>query len=99
MGCFHLPNSTELAQVHFRTADLDRALHFYRRLLGFEVIEQNDAGAELSATGEPPALIRFTWDPEANTRDPQANGLSHVGIRFPARAALARAVRELVRAH
>ncbi|MGH2644407.1 MAG: VOC family protein, partial [Chitinophagaceae bacterium] len=47
-----IPPQTQIGHVHLKVSDLERALHFYRDLLGFEVTTlYGDQAAFLSAGG------------------------------------------------
>lgn len=96
MDVYTLPAATHIAHARLRVADLERALTFYRDLLGLRVIAADDASATLSATGALPPLIVLEAHPGARPRPPRTTGLYHVAIRLPDRAALARTLRRLV---
>lgn len=89
-----------IGHVHLKVADLDRALAFYRDLLGFEVTQRfGSQAAFLSAGGYHHHLGLNTWE-SAGGRPPApgTTGLYHVAILYPTRAALADALRRLRRA-
>jgi catechol 2,3-dioxygenase len=96
MAEFRLPDGTNVGQVHLRVSDLDRALAFYRDLLGFQQASRNGATVALSATGRPPYHLLLTGHPGARPRPARTTGLYHVALRFPTRLALARAFQRLV---
>lgn len=91
-----LPKDTGMGHVRLQVSDLDRALAFYRDLLGFQQIGENGAKATLSATGTPPYHIVLAARPGARARPPGTTGLYHVAIRYPSQQALARAFEHLV---
>jgi catechol 2,3-dioxygenase len=95
MDAYALPAATHMAYAHLRVADLDRALAFYRDLLGLRALTASGSSAALSATGAPPPLIVLEAQPGARPRPPRTTGLYHVAIRLPDRATLARALRRL----
>jgi catechol 2,3-dioxygenase len=95
MSEFRLPNQTHVSHVHLQVSSLERALAFYRDLLGFRQASGNGATAMLSATGQPPYHVVLTERPGARPKPPRTTGLYHVAIRFPTRRALARAFRQL----
>lgn len=92
-----LPKDTGVGHVRLQVSDLDRALAFYRDLLGFQQIGENGAKATLSATGKPPYHIVLAAWPGARAKPPGTTGLYHVAIRYPSHQALARAFERLVR--
>lgn len=89
-----------IGHVHLKVADLDRALGFYRDVLGFEVTQRYGRQAVfLSAGGYHHHLGLNTWESEGGSPPPRGTtGLYHVAILYPTRAALADALHRLVRA-
>jgi catechol 2,3-dioxygenase len=87
-----------IGHVHLKVADLERALAFYRDVLGFEVTQQiGNSAAFLSAGGYHHHIGLNTWEslggqaPSAGT-----TGLYHLAILYPTRAELGDALRRLV---
>jgi catechol 2,3-dioxygenase len=89
-----------IGHVHLKVADLDRALAFYRDVLGFEVTQRVGAQAAfLSAGGYHHHLGLNTWESRGGSPPPPGTtGLYHVAILYPDRATLADALRRLVAA-
>lgn len=86
-----VPAQTRIGHVHLKVADLDRALSFYRDLLGFEVTTMyGTQAAFLSAGGYHHHIGLNTWyskgAPPAPTR---SAGLFHTAILYPTRKDLA----------
>jgi catechol 2,3-dioxygenase len=79
-------------------SDLDRAIAFYRDVLGFELMQQlGDEAAFLSAGGYHHHLGLNTWESKGGSPPPPGTtGLYHVAIRYPDRGALAQAVRSVL---
>ena len=88
---------TRIGHVHLTVADLDRALAFYRDVLGFEVTTRYGADAVfLSAGGYHHHIGLNTWAGRgAPAPAPGTTGLYHFAILFPDRQALAAAVRRV----
>ena len=85
-----------IGHVHLKVADLDRALGFYRDVLGFEVTQLYPGAAFLSAGGYHHHIALNTWESRGGQPPaPGTTGLFHVAIRYPTRAALADALRRL----
>lgn len=84
---------TSLGAVHLTVSALGRSLEFYREILGFSVLRQDEAVAELG-TGSTP-LVVLSERPGATPKPPNTTGLYHFAILLPARADLARALRRL----
>jgi catechol 2,3-dioxygenase len=83
-----------------KVSDLDRALAFYRDVLGFEVTQRmGSQAAFLSAGGYHHHLGLNTWE-SAEGRPPEVGttGLYHLAIVYPTRAELGDALRRLVEA-
>lgn len=89
---------TRIGHVHLKVADLERAIAFYRDVLGFELIQRyGQQAAFLSAGGYHHHLGLNTWESEGGTPPPRGHtGLYHVAILYPNRRELARAVRRLL---
>ena len=93
------PN-TRIGHIHLTVSDLDRALAFYRDVLGFEVTSRYGRDAVfLSAGGYHHHIGLNTW---AGRGAPQpargTTGLYHFAILFPDRRTLAGAVRRVLEA-
>src|SRR5690242_8155205 len=88
------PN-VRIGHVHLKVADLERALAFYRDVLGFELTQRYGAQAAFVSAGGYHHHIGL------NTREslggspppPGATGLYHVAILYPTRRAVADALR------
>jgi catechol 2,3-dioxygenase len=87
----------DIGHVHLKVADLDRALRFYRDVLGFELQQQlGDQAAFLSAGGYHHHIGLNTWESRGGSPPPRGTtGLFHAAIRYPTRKALADALRRL----
>jgi len=89
---------TKIGHVHLTVADLDRALAFYRDVLGFEVTTRYGREAVfLSAGGYHHHVALNTWaGVGAPAPAPGTTGLYHFAILYPDRRALARAVQRVI---
>ena len=89
-----------IGHVHLKVADLDRALRFYRDVLGFELTQRyGDQAAFLSAGGYHHHIGLNTWESAGGKPPPSGStGLYHLAIAYPTRAELADALRRLMRA-
>jgi catechol 2,3-dioxygenase len=87
-----------IGHVHLKVADLDRALRFYRDVLGFELTQRCGAQAAfLSAGGYHHHIGLNTWESQGGSPPPDGStGLYHLAIVYPTRAALADALRRLI---
>ena len=92
---------TEIGHVHLKVADLDRAIGFYRDVLGFELMQRlGGQAAFLAAGGYHHHIGLNTWESTGGSPPPPGTtGLYHFAVRYPTRAALANAVRRLAEAN
>ncbi len=89
--------ATRIGHVHLKVADLERALGFYRDVLGFELTQRfGSSAAFLSAGGYHHHIGLNTWE-SAGGRAPAGGttGLYHLAIAYPTRAELGDALRRL----
>ena len=47
-----VPAQTRIGHVHLKVSDLDRALEFYRDLLGFELVQKYGTQAAFISAGD-----------------------------------------------
>jgi len=89
-----------IGHVHLKVADLERALRFYRDVIGFVVTQRMGLSAAfLSYGGYHHHLGLNTWESAGGSPPPPgATGLYHVAILFPTRALLAAALRRVLAA-
>ena len=89
-----------IGHVHLKVADLDRALAFYRDVLGFEVTQRyGSQAAFLSAGGYHHHIGLNTWESSGGSPPPPGTtGLYHVAILYPSRVELADALQRLIKA-
>jgi catechol 2,3-dioxygenase len=89
-----------IGHVHLKVADLDRALAFYRDVLGFELTQRyGGEAAFLSAGGYHHHIGLNTWESRGGSPPPHGStGLYHVAIVYPTRAELADALRRVLQA-
>src|SRR5215210_3206679 len=96
-----IDSRTDIGHVHLKVADLDRAIAFYRDVLGFELTQRfGRQAAFLSAGGYHHHIGLNTWESEGGSPPPPGTtGLYHVAILYPTRALLADALRRLIAAN
>jgi catechol 2,3-dioxygenase len=90
----------DIGHVHLKVSNLERAIAFYRDVLGFELMQHmGDQAAFLSAGGYHHHIGLNTWESKGASPPPRGStGLYHVAIRYPDRKSLADALRRLVEA-
>ena len=79
-----------VGHVHLKVADLERALGFYRDVLGFELVQRyGSRAAFLSAGGYHHHIGLNTWESLGGQPPaPGTTGLYHAAFLYPTRAAL-----------
>jgi catechol 2,3-dioxygenase len=87
---FEAPAGTCVGHVHLRVADLDRAIAFYRDILGFPLnLRYGEEAAFLGAGGYHHHIGLNVWDSKgASPPPPGHTGLYHAAFLYPDRAAL-----------
>jgi catechol 2,3-dioxygenase len=93
-------SAVRIGHVHLKVADLERALLFWRDVLGLEVMQRmGRQAAFLSAGGYHHHLGLNTWESAGGSPPPPGTtGLYHVAILYPTRALLADALRRVLAA-
>jgi len=93
-----LDSRVDIGHVHLKVSDLERAIGFYRDVLGFDLMQRiGDEAAFLSAGGYHHHIGLNTWESRGGSPPPRGTtGLYHVAIRFPDRRELGGAVRRVV---
>ena len=89
---------TSIGHVHLKVANIERALGFYRDVLGFEVTQwYGDDAVFLSAGGYHHHIGLNTWmSRNADPAPAPSAGLFHLAILYPERRDLAQALKWLV---
>jgi catechol 2,3-dioxygenase len=87
-----------IGHVHLKVADLERAIAFYRDVLGFELTQRyGDQAAFLSAGGYHHHIGLNTWESHGGSPPHRGTtGLYHLAIVYPTRAELADALGRLI---
>ena len=90
-----------IGHVHLKVADIDRALAFYRDVLGFELTQRFGAQAAfISAGGYHHHIGLNTWESRGGPAPPSGTtGLYHLAILYPTRAELAGALCRVLNAN
>ena len=95
---YKIPPATRIGHVHLKVSDLDRALAFYRDVLGFEVQQMyGRQAAFLSAGGYHHHIGLNTWHSKnAGPAPVNTAGLYHLAILYPERKDLAVVLKRLI---
>ncbi len=91
---------TRIGHVHLKVANLDRALGFWRDVIGLDVQQTyGDQAVFLSAGGYHHHIALNTWESKDGAWPPPGTtGLFHVALLYPHRQALAQALLRLTEA-
>ncbi len=97
MKSYTVPPQTRIGHVHLKVSDLNKALEFYRDLLGFEITTfLGDQAAFLSAGGYHHHIGLNTWQSKNGPKPPKNSvGLFHTAILYPTRKDLALVLKRL----
>jgi catechol 2,3-dioxygenase len=95
---YTIPAQTRIGHVHLKVADLERALAFYRDLLGFSLVTMYGKDAAfVSAGGYHHHIGLNTWYSKGAPPAPvRSAGLFHTAILYPTRKDLAVAYQRLL---
>jgi catechol 2,3-dioxygenase len=93
-----IPAGARIGHVHLKVSDLERAIRFYRDLMGFDLLLRfGDEAAFLSAGGYHHHIGLNTWESAGGPPPPRgATGLYHFAINYPERRDLAVALKRLL---
>ena len=93
-----IATGVSIGHIHLKVANLERAIAFYRDVLGFDVTDRfGRYAAFLSAGGYHHHIGLNTWESQGGQPPaPGTTGLFHAAILYPTRADLADAVRRLM---
>ncbi|UWR25989.1 VOC family protein [Sulfitobacter sp. S223] len=89
-----------VGHIHLRVANLDRAITFYRDVLGFDLtLRMGDQAAFLGAGGYHHHIGLNTWESRDGTPPPPGHtGLYHSAFLYPDRAALGSVIKRVLAA-
>lgn len=92
--------AVRIGHVHLKVSDLERALAFYRDVLGFQLNQRFGNQAAFISAGDYHHHIGLnTWESQGAPPPPvNSTGLYHLAILYPTRASLADALRRLIKA-
>jgi catechol 2,3-dioxygenase len=95
---YTIPPGTRIGHVHLKVSDLDKALSFYKDLLGFEITQRyGDSAVFIAAGGYHHHIGLNTWYSKNAPHPPaRSTGLFHTAILYPTRKDLAIALKRLI---
>jgi catechol 2,3-dioxygenase len=96
MNPYTMPSATHIGHANLKVADMERALSFYRDVLGFRV-RAAPRGGEMVVLGtsERSLDLALTALPGGSPPPSNCTGLDHLALRYPSRRELARVYRRL----
>ncbi len=97
---YTIPANIRIGHIHLKVSDLDKALSFYRDLLGFEVMQYyGNSAVFVSAGGYHHHIGLNTWHSKnGNPAPANSPGLYHTAILYPTRRDLAVILQRLIEA-
>ncbi|MFD0771382.1 VOC family protein [Bacillus sp. CGMCC 1.60114] len=87
---------TFVNHVHILIENLERSLSFYQEELGFQILEQSETKAVLTADGKTP-LLTIEQLEKILPKQPRTTGLYHFAILLPHRSDLAKVLHHLIK--
>ncbi|MCT1902651.1 VOC family protein [Oceanobacillus sojae] len=94
---FFETQAIHVSDITIQVTDLQQSIEFYQDFLGFQVMEETDNKAMLSADGKK-ALINLEQPEEVVPKQRRTTGLYHFAILLPARQDLADFLKHLLQA-
>ncbi|GIP39012.1 catechol-2,3-dioxygenase [Paenibacillus sp. J31TS4] len=91
---FHRKPNTYVGQVNLKVQNLERALKFYQDIIGFQVLEQTEQTANLTADGKK-VLLSIEQPDSVVPMQGRTTGLYHFALLLPTRSDLAQIVQHL----
>ena len=100
LGDYRAPADARIGHVHLKVADLQRAVKFYRDVLGFGLMaEMGDSAAFLGAGDYHHHIGLNIWESRGGSPPPPGStGIYHLAILYPTRRDLAIAVKRAIAA-
>ena len=93
-----IPAGARIGHIHLRVSNLEQSIHFYRDIMGFDLMTRmGDQAAFLSAGGYHHHIGLNTWESAGGPPPPPGTtGLFHFAINYPERRDLAAALKRLL---
>lgn len=93
---FHQKPNVYVSKVNLKVLDLQRSLAFYQDVIGFQILEQSEKSAVLTADGKS-ALLEIEQPDDVIPKQPRTTGLYHFAILLPTRSDLGRVLKHLLK--
>src|SRR5690625_820056 len=85
---FHQHPHTFVDQIELKVENLERSISFYEEMIGFQILQQSERIATLSADGTTPLVVLEQPD-NVLPKQAEATGLYHFALLLPNRSDLA----------
>ena len=92
---YHEKPITHIGKVSLNVLNLERSLKFYQEIIGFQLLDQTERQATLTANGKDPLLI-LNEPVNVQPRKQRTTGLYHFAILLPKRNYLANFLQHLL---
>lgn len=94
---YRTPSKTRIGHIHLKVSNIEKALSFYRDILGFEITTRmGDHAVFLSAGSYHHHIALNTWHSEGGERASKSGvGLYHAAIVYPTRKDLSEVTKRL----
>lgn len=92
---FHSKPTTFVGHVKIKVVNLERAIKFYRDILGFDILEQTTSTAKLTTDGKT-SILSLEQPENVIPKQGRTTGLYHFAILLPEKSDLANIVIHLV---
>ena len=96
MSRFHQKPNTYVGLVNLKVQNLERALTFYKDVIGFHMLNRTDRSADLTADGKK-VLLSIEQPDNVTPKEGRTTGLYHFALLLPTRSDLARIVQHFAR--
>ncbi|WP_308636390.1 VOC family protein [Paenibacillus silvisoli] len=94
---FVIDAAARIGSVHLRVSELERSIAFYREVVGLQVLERVEGGADLGVPDGSAPLLHLREIPNATPRPRRSGaGLYHFALLVPDRRSLGLALRNLL---
>lgn len=91
---FHSKPTTYVSHVRLNVENLERSLTYYQEIIGFDILEQTDTTAELTADGKT-SLLSLVQPEGVKPKQPRTTGIYHFALLLPEKKDLAQFVMHL----
>lgn len=95
MRKYHEKPNFYLGQISIKVTNIEKSLAFYQKIIGFQIMAQNEREVTLSVDGVTP-LLTIVQPNEVHPKENRTTGLYHFALLLPKRADLASFLRHVV---